>query len=122
MKKLLVSCVSAAILLTSVPAVAGCGEADIACFRRGFLERGQKIDSLGREVMQLNALLKSKDEQIDTTQVALNSLKASLDSTSLAVKAGERKWHESPVLWFGVGVTAGILVVLVSAVALSQVH
>jgi hypothetical protein len=111
----------AAILTSSSISEAGCGETDLPCFRRLALERAVQIESLGREILALNGLIANKDAQIDTTAVALKALRESLESTGAAVKAGERRWYEDSRLWFTLGVTAGILVVVLSAVVLAQV-
>lgn len=111
----------AAILTSSSISEAGCGEQDLPCFRRLALERALQIESLGREILALNGLIRNKDQQIDTSAVALKALKESLESTGAAVRAGERKWFEDGRLWFTLGVTAGVLVVVLTAVVLSLV-
>jgi hypothetical protein len=105
---------------------AACTEHDLPCFRRGFLERGQQIDSLGRELGLARQLLSSKEVENETLKNTNDVLKHSLSRMEPALKAGQRQWHESPQLWFAVGAGVGVLLAVagmtLGAWALSQVQ
>lgn len=108
------------ILATASNAFAGCREDDLACFRRGFLERGQVIDSMARELDTSKQLLQTKDLQIATQTVIIDAQSGALASAGRAIVANQRAWHEDPKLWFGIGTAAGILTVVLAAVVLHQ--
>lgn len=112
MKKLCALFVSAVILLTTATSHAACAETDIACFRRGFLDRGIQIDSLKRELDIRIQTDKLHLEQINVLENANNALHQSLSSMAPALNAAERRWYEDERLWFGLGFGAGALVAI----------
>ncbi len=111
-------CASAAIFLTLSPSIsfAACGENDLACFRRGFLERGQQIDSLARELGLTQQLVQSKTEENAVLKQSNTELHATLQSIKPALQAGQRAWHEDPKLWYGLGVGTGVVATVVIVV------
>ena len=121
MKKLIASFVLVATLLTAVTSNAACLADDLPCFKRGFLERGQQIDSLKRELELSQVLRKADMERYDALNASNTALKGALDATKPALKAAERSIIDDPRLWFGVGIVVGMGVVLLGAFSLSQV-
>lgn len=129
MQKLWKNCVVAAILLTTATsrvAYGACAENDLPCFRRGFLERGQEIDSLRRELGLKDQQVGTLQQQVLTQSVTIRTQNDALNAMAPALQAGERKWHESPQFWYGIGVGTGVLgtiaVVALSVWAVSQVR
>lgn len=120
MNKFWMSCVLAATLLTSSLASAACRDDDLACFRRGFLERGREIDSLAHELGLTQQLLKTKDEQIVVLTDSNTSLKGALDTTRTALPAAQRAWYEDGRLWFGVGAGVGVALALLTVFLVAQ--
>ncbi len=95
--------------LTATSANAACAESDLACFRRGFLERGLQLESFGRELELLKRQISSQNEEISVIKVADAALREALEATKPALKAAVRQWHEDPKLWFSLGIVAGVL-------------
>ncbi len=100
---------------------AACAESDLPCFRRGFLERGQQLDSLARELGLNDQLIANQAEQIKLQAGTIDAQKRALDVAKPALAAGGRSAFEAPALWLGLGVVLGIGLTVLSAWALSQV-
>lgn len=122
MKTWIALCVSAAILWTPATSRAACLADDLACFKRGFLERGQQLDSLKRELGLANALHRADIERYDALNASNTALKGALDATKPVLKMAERSVLEDPRLWFGLGFLVGMGAVVLGAWALSQVN
>ncbi len=93
-----------------------CDVDDAVCLRRELLRKADEVDHLKVELVHKDRLLEITNQENNINSSNLAALRK--DALNIS-KLGPR-WYESPQLWLGIGVFAGIGLTVLSGWAIGQ--
>ena len=93
-----------------------CDAADVDCLQSRLLDDALQIESLGRQLANSLARVKTAEELIQVYKDSATKTREALDEAGRALRPSP--WYMSPVLWFSIGATVAMAITVAIVYAL----